>query len=152
MLKDLAACEGNMILVGGRPGTGKTRLCLELLNYFQKRGDKTLFYSLEHPDKSTLLHRKTSLSEIIDDIKETLFLKAVIIDYFQLIDFNGSDIEKDLLLLMNSAHERSVKVYMFFMLNRQFDECSPDLSGFKYKNVDIAKHFNEVVCIDKYFN
>lgn len=145
MIKDLTACKGNMILVGGRPCTGKTRLCLELLNYFQKRGEKALFYSLEHPDNPVSFHRVPDIQEIIDNINETNSLRAVLIDYFQLLNFNRSGLEKSLELLKKTAHEQSVTVYMFFMLNRLFDECSPDLSGFEYENVDVAKYFDVVV-------
>jgi replicative DNA helicase len=149
MLKDLVDCQENLILIGGRPETGKTRMCLELINLFEKRGEKILFYSLENPEKTKLLKRDVRISNIVNYIKGPMLLNAVFVDYFQLLNFDAGKMEEEILFLINSAKERSVKVYMFFMLNRKFDENSPDLSCFEYKNSGISKFFERVCCLKK---
>lgn len=67
---------GEMVLVGARPGHGKTLLSLEILIEAMKKGNRGLFFSLDYTSKD-VAKRFTMLNANEHHLMACLFLTAV---------------------------------------------------------------------------
>lgn len=150
---------GDLILVGARPGQGKTLLCLELAIEAMNTGKSARFFSLEYT-LSDLLSRFRLLgveaaafqnnfrffnsdeihaTTIIEDLFEAEPGTFVVIDYLQALDQRRENPElgSQMLALHTFAKERGVIFAFVSQINRFYapDERScPDLSDVRLPN------------------
>lgn len=152
---------GDLILIGGRPGMGKTCFALDIAKHLVNTSDKTtIYFSMENstqelkkmlqkksgilPDCSSglIIHDCPAISakEITEICRQTENLGAIIIDYIQLVK-QASEENPLSVTLKNIAVESDVPVICLVQLSRQCEarpDKRPDLQ-------DIPKN-NDFLC------
>lgn len=136
---------GDLLLIGARPGLGKTTLTLQLLLHAIKEGRKCFFFSLDYTQKAlserlTDIDGKIDLNQpllkldlsdeisaayIIDQTSELVTEGAIIaVDYLQLLDQNRNKapLQKQIEDLKAYAKEKKCIVVFASQIDRSFDE------------------------------
>lgn len=120
---------GNLVFIGGRPGSGKTSIALKFAEFAAKKKLKMLFFSNEWPaeeisgkiDHDTVSLKSTdNLKELIQEIQRTDGIQYVILDYFQLLH-RSENIESEMSDLKKMAEEKDVAVILMYAFDRRFN-------------------------------
>lgn len=144
---------GDLVLVGARPGQGKTLMSLELAVEAMKSGSRAAFFSLEYTEKDVLDRLRAigvepagfdKLFEIdcSDTISADYIVKqmataprgtVVVIDYLQLLDQRreNPDLTVQVRALKSFACDKGLIVVFISQIDRSYDPSvkpCPDLS------------------------
>lgn len=156
--------EGDLLLLGARPGHGKTLLGLELLLEAVREGRRAVFFTLEYTEKETREHIRSldgdanGLAdglEIVtsDDISSDYIIAhlsgsargtVAIIDYLQILDQQRSKpaLSDQMLALKDFARKTGVVLAFISQIDRSFDPKSkpmPDIRDIRLPNpVDLG--------------
>ncbi|RAP42633.1 DNA helicase [Rhodovulum viride] len=139
--------DGDMLLIGARPGHGKTRLGLQLLLDARRAGRRAVFFTLEYTAREVLERMKPmdpqaagpDLPEIVtsDGISAGFIFRylegaprstVAVVDYLQILDQQRSKppLAEQLLLLQSLAQESGIVLGFISQIDRSFDpERSP---------------------------
>ncbi|MBR0788853.1 AAA family ATPase [Bradyrhizobium manausense] len=150
---------GDLVLVGARPGQGKTLMSLELAVEAMKSGRRAAFFSLEYTEKDVLDRLRAigaepaqfdRLFEIdcSDAISADYIVKqmaaaprgtVVVIDYLQLLDQRreSPDLTVQVRALKSFARDKGLIVVFISQIDRSYDPAikpCPDLSDVRLPN------------------
>ena len=151
--------EGDMALIGARPGQGKTLLVLELLVRAARQGIKSWFFTLDYTlaDVETRLNQigagalatlpkltvdtsdQISSTYIIEQLTPVQDLKLVAIDYLQILDQKRSTppLADQVEQLARFAAQNRAIVVAISQIDRRFaieDATMPDLTYIRQPN------------------
>ena len=171
MLKELRA--GELVLVGARPGQGKTRLCLELAIAAMRRGASSYFFSLDYTEADMLAAFATAGEDplafndrfVFDDSDEICapYITArltqarsdslVVIDYLQILDQRRDNpaLEEQVLSLKTFAAERGLIMLVISQIDRRFEsngEGLPQITDVRLPNPLNLRHFSRTCFIN----
>jgi replicative DNA helicase len=150
---------GDLVLVGARPGQGKTLMSLELAVEAMKSGNRGMFFTLEYTEKDVLdrfrdigVQREdfAGLFEFdsSDDISADYIVKRlaaaprgtlVIVDYLQLLDQKRENPELmvQVRTLQSFARDRGLIFVFISQIDRSYDPLTkpcPDLEDVRLPN------------------
>ncbi len=151
--------DGDMVLVGARPGHGKTSLCLTLVAKALRRGEACAIYSFELSHRELLGHLETLGLEVPGDTRRLHFDNSddicseyitaqledaapgtwVVIDYLQLLDQRRTNpsLQDQVDALGRWTRDRGLKVLMISQVDKRFEEASramPSLQDVRLPN------------------
>ena len=151
--------SGDLVLLGARPGHGKTLMSFELIIETINAGNHAAFYSLEYTEKdiaerlgalgSDILTSKDAFTfdtsndicadYIIEGLSSAPRGTVVVIDYLQLLDQNRSKpiIALQLLALKSFAETAGLIVIMISQIDRTYDPTTkplPDIADVRVSN------------------
>lgn len=160
---------GDLVLVGARPGHGKTLMSLELAVEAMKSGGRAAFFSLEYTEKDVLDRLRAigvepaefdKLFEIdcSDAISADYIVKqmataprgtVVVIDYLQLLDQRreNPDLTVQVRALKSFARDKGLIVVFISQIDRSYDAAikpCPDLSDVRLPNPLDLKLFDKM--------
>lgn len=156
--------SGDMLLLGARPGQGKTLLGLELAVEAMKAGNRALFFTLEYTEAQTDERLRAlgidlvpwrerfvfdgsddiSADYIVDRLHDAPAGMLAVIDYLQLLDQKRAnpDLATQLRVLHAFARERGVVFVFLSQIDRRFDPAArpvPTLEDVRLPNrVDLS--------------
>jgi len=164
---------GDLVLVGARPGHGKTLMSLELAVEAMKSGHRAAFFSLEDTEKDVLDRFRAigaepaqfdKLFEIdcSDAISADYVVKQmaasprgtfVVIDYLQLLDQRreNPDLTVQVRALKSFARDKGLIVVFISQIDRSYDPLvkpCPDLSDIRLPNPLDLKLFDKMCFIN----
>lgn len=150
---------GDLVLVGARPGHGKTLMSLELAVAAMKAGHRAAFFTLEYREKDVWGHLRdlgvdrTRFQELFDldcsdaisaDYIEKKMAAAprgsvVVVDYLQLLDQRRENpaLMTQVRALKSFARERGLIVVFISQIDRSYDPLTkpcPDLEDVRLPN------------------
>ena len=150
---------GDLILVGARPGQGKTLMSLELAVEAMKSGNRGVFFTLEYTEKETLERfrsigvERANFDRLFefdnsDNINADYIVKRlaaaprgtlVVIDYLQLLDQKRENPElmHQVRTLRSFASERGLIFVFISQIDRSYDASTkpcPDLEDVRLPN------------------
>ena len=150
---------GDMLLVGARPGHGKTLLGLELAALAAQHGRKGFFFTLDYNEADVLAAFKSigwdhatlanaviidtsddiTADYIIDRLGRAADHAIVVVDYLQLLDQVRSkpDLETQMRTLRNHAKAEGAIVVMISQVDRSFElmgKAMPDVTDVRLPN------------------
>lgn len=159
---------GDLVLVGARPGQGKTLMSLELAVEAMKSGHRAAFFSLEYTEKDVLDRLRAigvepaefdKLFEVdcSDAISADYVVKqmataprstVVVIDYLQLLDQRreNPDLTVQVRTLKSFARDKELIVVFISQIDRSYDPSvkpCPDLSDVRLPNPLDLKLFDK---------
>ncbi|MDW9525541.1 DNA helicase [Sinorhizobium meliloti] len=160
--------EGDLLLVAGRPGHGKTTLGLQLLLDAARDGRKAVFFTLEFTEQQARRHLR-SLDEgrhglcdklqilTSDDISADYIIRhlsgsergtVAVIDYLQILDQQRSmpALSDQVLALGDFARQTGVVFGFISQVDRSFDPESkrlPDIRDIRLPNLVDLRLFNK---------
>ncbi|QOZ69964.1 DNA helicase [Bradyrhizobium arachidis] len=159
---------GDLVLVGARPGQGKTLMSLELAVEAMKSGHRAAFFSLEYTEKDVLDRLRAigvepaqfdELFEVdcSDVISADYVVKQmataprgtiVVIDYLQLLDQRreNPDLTVQVRVLKSFARDKGLIVVFISQIDRSYDSSikpCPDLSDVRLPNPLDLKLFDK---------
>lgn len=159
---------GDLVLVGARPGHGKTLMSLELAVEAMKAGSRAAFFSLEYTEKDVLDRFRVigvdpaqfaDMFEIdcSDAISADYVVKqmavaprgtVVVIDYLQLLDQRreNPDLTVQVRALKSFARDKGLIVVFISQIDRSYDpsiKSCPDLSDVRLPNPLDLKLFDK---------
>lgn len=165
---------GDLVLVGARPGQGKTLMSLELAVEAMKSGGRAAFFSLEYTEKDVLDRLRAigveptefdKLFEIdcSDAISADYIVKqmataprgtVVVIDYLQLLDQRreNPDLTVQVRALKSFARDKGLIVVFISQIDRSYDPAikpCPDLSDVRLPNPLDLKLFDKMCFMNK---
>lgn len=151
--------DGDMLLLGARPGHGKTLLALQLLLDAAREGREAVFFTLEYSRQETEEHIRSldagarglgDKLEIVtsDDISADYIIRHLsglargtiaIIDYLQILDQQRSKpaLSDQMLALRNFARAAGVVLGFISQIDRSFDPATkamPDIGDVRLPN------------------
>ncbi len=156
--------DGDMVLVGARPGQGKTRFSLELAVEAMKQGRRSHFFTLEYTvkdvvalfdkideaparydalfrlDSSDGIHAAYIMEQLADAPRGTL----AVVDYLQLLDQKRDTppLETQIKQLKDFAAAKGIIFVFISQIDRSFEPASkplPDMSDIRLPNpLDLA--------------
>ena len=155
---------GDLVLVGARPGHGKTLMSLRLAVEAMRAGHRSAFFSLEFntgemlgrfraigTDPADFAHLFSfdnsddiSADYIIDALSTTPCGTLVVVDYLQLLDQKRSnpDLAVQVRALQAFARERALIIVFISQIDRRYDPSAkpyPDLDDVRLPNpVDLG--------------
>lgn len=160
---------GDLVLVGARPGQGKTLMSLELAVEAMKSGHRAAFFSLEYTAKDVLDRLRAigvepaefdKLFEVdcSDTISADYVVKqmataprgtVVVIDYLQLLDQRreNPDLTVQVRALKSFARDKGLIVVFVSQIDRVYDAAikpCPDLSDVRLPNPLDLKLFDKM--------
>lgn len=160
---------GDLVLVGARPGHGKTLMSLQLAVEAMKSGGRAAFFSLEYTEKDVLDRLRAigvepaefdKLFEIdcSDAISADYIVKqmataprgtVVVIDYLQLLDQRreNPDLTVQVRALKSFARDKGLIVVFISQIDRSYDPAikpCPDLSDVRLPNPLDVKLFDKM--------
>ncbi len=156
--------HGDLLLIGARPGLGKTLMALELALEAMKTGRRAFFFTLEYTERQIAdrfkrlgtglaHHRDLFVADCSDSISADHIINAlaaaapgtlVVIDYLQLLDQRRSTppLEKQVSALQSFAKEKGLIIVFVSQINRSYDparEPFPTLKDIRLPNpMDLA--------------
>ncbi|MFK4382270.1 DNA helicase [Bradyrhizobium sp. USDA 223] len=164
---------GDLVLVGARPGLGKTLMSLELAVEAMKSGHRAAFFSLEYTEKDVLDRLRAigvepaqfvKLFEVdcSDAISADYIVKQmeaaprgtfVVIDYLQLLDQRreNPDLTVQVRALRSFARDTGLIVVFISQIDRSYDPAAkpcPDLSDVRLPNPLDLKLFDKTCFIN----
>lgn len=141
--------DGDLLLLGGRPGQGKTLLGLQLLLAAIRDGRKSVFFTLEYTKREAEQHIRSLDAEVVglgdaleimtsDDIcagyithhlADAARGTVAVIDYLQILDQRRSkpELSEQMHALQNFARATGVILGFISQIDRSFDAESKDL-------------------------
>ncbi|MBR0839180.1 AAA family ATPase [Bradyrhizobium liaoningense] len=159
---------GDLVLVGARPGQGKTLMSLELAVEAMRSGRRAAFFSLEYTDKDVLDRLRVigvdpaqfaGIFEVdcSDAISADYVVKQmstaprgtfVVIDYLQLLDQRreNPDLAAQVRALKSFARDKGLIVVFISQIDRSYDPAvkpCPDLSDVRLPNPLDLKLFDK---------
>ena len=159
---------GDLVLIGARPGQGKTLMSLELAVEAMKCGHRAAFFSLEYTEKDVLNRMRAigvepaqfdKLFEIdcSDAISADYIVKqmaaaprgtVVVIDYLQLLDQRreNPDLTVQVRALKSFARDKGLIVVFISQIDRSYDPVvkpCPDISDVRLPNPLDLKLFDK---------
>jgi replicative DNA helicase len=151
--------EGDLMLVGARPGHGKTLMSLELAVEAMKSGGRAVFFTLEYTEEDVLDRLRTIGVERAkydgrfefdnsDDISADYIVRKlagaprgtlVVIDYLQLLDQKreNPDLMHQVRTLQSFARARGLIFVFISQIDRSYDPLAkpfPDLEDVRLPN------------------
>ena len=140
--------EGDMLLIGARPGQGKTRLGLQLLLDALREGRRAVFFTLEYTDQQAL-ERMQALDPGLDRLPEIVTSEAIsagvivrhladaprgtvaVIDYLQILDQQRSKpmLAEQMAMLQEFARQSGVILGFISQIDRSFDPGRAPVPG-----------------------
>lgn len=150
--------DGDLLLIGARPGHGKTRLGLQLLIEAVRQGRRAVFFTLEYTERETHRHLRSlggsesdvGRLEIVasDDICAGFIARhlsgaprgtVAVIDYLQILDQRRSKppLAEQLCDLRHLAQTNGFVLGFISQIDRRFDparEPLPDLRDIRLPN------------------
>lgn len=160
---------GDLVLVGARPGQGKTLMSLELAVEAMKSGRRAAFFSLEYTEKDVLDRLRAIGVEPVefdklfevdcsDAISADYVVKqmataprgtVVVIDYLQLLDQRreNPDLTIQVRALKSFARDKGLIVVFISQIDRSYDPSvkpCPDLSNVRLPNPLDLKLFDKM--------
>ncbi len=151
--------DGDLLLLGARPGHGKTRLGLQLLLDAVREGRKALFFTLEYTRQETEGHIRSldagacglgdkleivtsdeiSADYIIHHLSGSARGTIAIIDYLQILDQQRSKpaLADQMMALRDFARETGVVLGFISQIERSFDAATkpmPDIGDIRLPN------------------
>ncbi|MBR0960647.1 DNA helicase [Bradyrhizobium japonicum] len=164
---------GDLVLVGARPGQGKTLMSLELAVEAMKSGHRAAFFSLEYTERDVLDRLRAigvepaqfdKLFEVdcSDAISADYVVKQmaasargtfVVIDYLQLLDQRreNPDLTVQVRALKSFARDKGLIVVFISQIDRSYDPTAkpcPDLSDVRLPNPLDLKLFDKMCFIN----
>lgn len=164
---------GDLVLVGARPGQGKTLMSLELAVEAMKSGHRAAFFSLEYTERGVLERLRAigvepaqfdKLLEIdcSDVISADYVVKQmasaprgtfVVIDYLQLLDQRreNPDLTVQVRALKSFARDKGLIVVFISQIDRSYDPAvkpCPDLGDVRLPNPLDLKLFDKTCFIN----
>jgi len=164
---------GDLVLLGARPGHGKTLMGLEFIIEAINAGNQATFYSLEYTEKdiaerlsalgSDILTNKDAFTfDTSDDICADYIIEGlssaprgtvVVIDYLQLLDQNRSKpiIATQLPALKTFAETAGLIVIMISQIDRNYDPTTkslPDITDVRMPNSIDLELFTKMIFIN----
>lgn len=150
---------GELVLVGARPGQGKTLLALELAAEAAKAGGQSMFFTLEYTDKEVLERLRAigqepeklgsrfgfdcsdriSADYMIDKLGQAARGTLVVVDYLQLLDQRRENppLAVQVKALKAFAEARGLVIVFISQIDRSYDPAEkphPDLSDVRLPN------------------
>lgn len=150
---------GDLVLVGARPGQGKTLMSLELAVEAMKSGHRSVFFTLEYTEKDlrdrfhAIGVNRAQFDHLFefdnsDDISAEYIVKTlasapggtlVVIDYLQLLDQRRANPELAVQvgMLKSFARERGLIMVFISQIDRSYDPSAkpcPDLADVRMPN------------------
>lgn len=150
---------GDLVLVGARPGQGKTLMSLELAVEAMKSGHRAAFFSLEYTEKDVLDRMRAigvepaefdklfeidcsdaiSADYIVEQMAAAPRGTVVVIDYLQLLDQRreNPDLTVQVRALKSFAHDNGLIVVFISQIDRSYDPSvkpCPDLGDVRLPN------------------
>ena len=155
---------GDLVLVGARPGQGKTLLSLELAVEAAKAGHRSVFFTLEYTMRDVLdrlraigveppglggrfevdLSDRISAAHVMDALADAPRGTLAVIDYLQLLDQRreNPDLMTQVRMLKAFAAARGLILVFISQIDRSYDPVSkpvPDWSDVRLPNpLDLA--------------
>ena len=164
---------GDLVLVGARPGQGKTLMSLELAVEAMKSGHRAAFFSLEYTEKDVLDRLRAIGVEPVqfdklfevdcsDAISADYVVKqmataprgtVVVIDYLQLLDQRreNPDLTVQVRALKSFARDKGLIVIFISQIDRSYDSSTkpcPDISDVRLPNPLDLKLFDKTCFIN----
>ncbi|WP_146101264.1 DNA helicase [Bradyrhizobium sp. AC87j1] len=159
---------GDLVLVGARPGQGKTLMSLELAVEAMRSGHRAAFFSLEYTEKDVLERfqaiganpaqfRELFAVDCSDAISADYVVKEmaaaprgtfVVIDYLQLLDQRreNPDLSVQVRALKSFARDKGLIVVFISQIDRSYDPAvkpCPDLGDVRLPNPLDLKLFDK---------
>ena len=150
---------GDLVLVGSRPGHGKTLLSLELAMQAMQSGDRSVFFTLEYTQEDVIERFRVlgadrakfaglfafddsdaiSADHIIDRLALAPRGTLVIVDYLQLLDQKRQNppLMDQIRMLKVFARERGLIMIFISQIDRSYDPAKkpwPDLANVRLPN------------------
>ncbi len=148
-----------MVLVGARPGQGKTLLGLSLTVEAMKSGRRSVFFTLEYTERDVLERLRAtgvepasfdglfefdnadmiSAGHIVEALKAAPHGTLAAIDYLQLLDQKreNPDLMTQVRILRSFARERGLILVFISQIDRSYDPATkpcPDLGDVRLPN------------------
>ncbi|MBR0857627.1 DNA helicase [Bradyrhizobium liaoningense] len=159
---------GDLVLVGARPGQGKTLMSLELAVEAMRSGRRAAFFSLEYTDKDVLDRLRVigvdpaqfagmfevdcsdaiSADYVVKQMSTAPSGTFVVIDYLQLLDHRreNPDLAVQVRALKSFARDKGLIVVFISQIDRSYDPAvkpCPDLSDVRLPNPLDLKLFDK---------
>ena len=160
---------GDLVLVGARPGQGKTLMSLELAVEAMKSGHRAAFFSLEYTEKDVVNRLRAigvepsefdklfevdcsdtiSADHIVKQMAAAPRGTVVVIDYLQLLDQRreNPDLTVQVRALKSFARDKGLIVVFISQIDRSYDPSvkpCPDLSDVRLPNPLDLKLFDKM--------
>ena len=164
---------GDMVLVGARPGQGKTLMSLELAVEAMKSGHRAAFFSLEYTERDVLDRLRAigvepaqfdelfevdcsdaiSAEHVVKQMAASPRGTFVVIDYLQLLDQRreNPDLTVQVRALKSFARDKGLIVVFISQIDRSYDPSvkhCPDLSDVRLPNPLDLKLFDKTCFIN----
>ncbi len=165
---------GDLVLVGARPGQGKTLMSFELAIEAMKSGNRAVFFTLEYTESDVLdrfqaigaeYARFDGLFELdcsdaisADYITRVLATAArgtlVVVDYLQLLDQKREHpgLAEQVRVLKSFARERGLIIVFISQIDRSYDpakKACPDIGDVRLPNPLDLRLFNKTCFLNK---
>lgn len=160
---------GDLVLVGARPGQGKTLMCLELALQAIKSGNRSAFFTLEYTAKDVLESFRSlgvdwsrfegqfefdgsneiSAGYIVGKLSLAPPGTLVVVDYLQLLDQRreNPELAVQIRMLKSFAEERGLIIVFISQIDRTYDPSKkrcPDLQDIRLPNPLDLKLFSKM--------
>jgi replicative DNA helicase len=170
LAEKLFAClsPGDLVLVGARPGHGKTLMSLELAVEAMKSGHHGVFFTLEYTERDIVDRFRAigaepaefdklfsfdnsdaiSAAYIVEALQSAPCGTLVVIDYLQLLDQRreNPELAAQVRMLKSFAHTRGLILVFISQIDRAYDPSRkpcPDLSDVRLPNPLDLSLFNK---------
>jgi replicative DNA helicase len=165
---------GDLVLVGARPGQGKTLMSLELAVEAMRSGHRAAFFSLEYTEKDVLDRLRAigvepaqfdelfavdcsdaiSADYVVKEMAAAPRGTVVVIDYLQLLDQRreNPDLSVQVRALKSFARDKGLVVVFIAQIDRSYDTAvkpCPDLADVRLPNPLDLKLFDKACFLNK---